>query len=99
MRLLLSLLLGGVLIVATGIVPAVAQEGDAEKEAEKLFASADANADGRLSESEFSTLVNPNLTDDQKKQVFAQWDANNDGWISKNEFVARYSAQQRQQRQ
>ena len=91
MKLILSMMLAGVLLVTIGM-PAAAQQSTADD----AFATLDLNRDGKLSESEFAPLLDPKASSDQKQQEFARWDANGDKSISKDEFASRYSAREKQ---
>jgi Ca2+-binding EF-hand superfamily protein len=88
---LLSLMLGGALMIASGL-PMAAQQPDAS--GDKAFASLDGDKDGKLSMTEFGKLFEmegKKATDQEKQEEFKAWDANADGSVSKTEFSANYS--------
>jgi Ca2+-binding EF-hand superfamily protein len=78
----------GLFAMAAGI-PAFGQQPHhaVKASADDMFASLDANHDGKLSEAEFRSYASKN-----KKASFKDWDADGDKSISKEEFEAKYAA-------
>jgi hypothetical protein len=90
---LLTLMLGGALIIG-GALPVAAQD-QADPSGDKTFASLDADRDGKLTSAEFGKLYEmegKKATDQEKQNEFKTWDADGDGSVSKAEFSATYSA-------
>jgi len=93
---LLSLTLGGALMIA-GALPVAAQDQPDPRSGDKTFASLDADNDGKLTAAEFGKLYEmegKKATDQEKQTEFKAWDADSDGSVSKAEFSAVYSAAQ-----
>ena len=87
---LLSLTLGGALLIA-GSLPVAAQDQTDPGSGDKTFASLDADNDGKLTAAEFGKLYEmegKKATDQEKQNEFKAWDADGDGSVSKAEFSA-----------
>jgi len=94
---LLSLMLGGALMIAAALPVAAQDQPDAS--GDRTFASLDADNDGKLTAAEFGKLYEmegKKATDQEKQNEFTAWDADGDGSVSKAEFGAKYSAAQPQ---
>lgn len=76
-------------------LPLTAQQADSADPSEQVFAGLDSDRDGKLSQAEFSKMLDQNgqqVSDQDKENEFKAWDANTDGSISKEEFKANYNA-------
>lgn len=81
-KLVLSAAMAALLSVASGLVAASADR------AERAFAKADKNGDGKISKEEFAAIGSGKTDKSKADKVFARRDKNGDGSLSKEEFAA-----------
>lgn len=81
-KLVLTAAVAALLCVGSGLMAAAADRAD------RAFAKADKNGDGKVSKEEFAAAGSGKTDKARADKAFARRDKNNDGFLSKEEFAA-----------